>query len=344
MEQTLPVTYSTIQSQSLVDAIWPDYSLTEVTGCQLQEYGLNDHYFVTTREDTYILRVYHHGWRTEDDIAYELALLAFLDSHGVSVCAPVLRRDGKYFRYILAPEGPRAVALFRYAAGSIPDPNNGNDYHLYGRALALIHRHSDAFHCPYQRFQLDIGHLTTQPLKSVSLYLSHRPDDIIFVNAVAERLQAGLQIMTDDLEWGVCHGDFHGGNAHIDANSTLRVFDFDCSGLGWRAYDLAVCRWGGGKDDAAWEAFCHGYESVYEISTAMRTAIPWFVVARQLWLIGLHAHLVLYQQIPGRGWLNDHYYDHHLGLLRELIEKYLPDLGDLTQLKTAAPVPKCGPR
>jgi Ser/Thr protein kinase RdoA (MazF antagonist) len=44
-------------------------------------------------------------------------------------------------------------------------------------------------------------------------------------------------------EYGNCHGDHHGYNVNIDKNGTMTVFDFDCYGYGWRAYDISVFLW-----------------------------------------------------------------------------------------------------
>lgn len=324
MEPSIAVTYSNLDAHSLMEVIWPDYALSEATDCYLLRFGLNDHYLVTTAEEKYILRVYHTGWRTNGDIAYELSLLTHLHAQMAPVCAPMIRRDGEYVRYVPAPEGPRAITLFPFAHGHVPDPAKAEEYHCYGRALAQIHQSSDGFTCPQQRFPLDIDHFTTGPVANMLPHLAHRPDDYAFVTAVAEGVCAGLTQIVDELEWGPCHGDFHGGNAYVDAGGNLRVFDFDCCGQGWRAYDIAVCRWGGGKDDAAWEAFLQGYHTVREIPDAARAAIPWFIVARQLWLIGLHTRPS--SQLPGRFWLSDQYFDNQLGTLRELITKFLPAL------------------
>jgi Ser/Thr protein kinase RdoA (MazF antagonist) len=58
-----------------------------------------------------------------------------------------------------------------------------------------------------------------------------------------EHDRASFRSSREDLEVGSCHGDLHGWNAHIDQNMALTVYDFDCCGVGWRAYDIAVFRW-----------------------------------------------------------------------------------------------------
>ena len=122
----------------------------------------------------------------------------------------------------------------------------------------------------------------------------------------------------DRLEWGYCHGDFHGGNARVAAG-TLRVFDFDSGSPGWRAYDLAVARLYF-AEESSWQAFRRGYEEVRPLPDA--DAIPWFLPTRQLWRMALFAaHWPLF---TGGKDVDDGFLDQHLGILRERIEKYLP--------------------
>ena len=324
MTHILPVTHSILEATALVAAVWPDYALPEPLTCSFLSFGLNDHYMITTAHGDFVLRVYHHGWRTDEDIAYEIAAITHLHQRGAPVCAPLVRRDGRYAGSIVALEGPRTVVLFPYAVGHEPDETKEDDFRAYGRALAMIHRHSDDFTSSSKRFSLDLAHLLDQPLAHIQPFLHHRPADMAFIQTVAREVRAGLAQQIDGLEWGFCHGDFHGGNAHVDGAGEAWVFDFDCCGPGCRAYDLAVCRWGNGKSDTAWTAFCRGYEEIRPISETFRQSIPWFIVARQLWLIGLHA--AFFPHTYGVVNLDDGYFNLYLNGLRKLIEQHLPEL------------------
>jgi len=76
-------------AEALAASVWPDYALAAPTVCGPSQFGLNDHHLVTTPEGSYVLRVYRRGWRTAEDICYELAVLTHLDARGVPVCAPI---------------------------------------------------------------------------------------------------------------------------------------------------------------------------------------------------------------------------------------------------------------
>ena len=323
MEHFSPIVHSAAAAEELIAALWPHYRLAPPNGGKLiQPGGFNDHYLISTPEGEYVLRVYRHGWRTVDDVAYELSVLTHLESRGVPVCAPIARRDGGHHRTIPAPEGPRIAVLFPCAAGDKPDATDLHVIRACGRIMALIHEHTDDFTCEHQRFHLDLEHLIDQPLATTLTYLAHRPTDGTFVKTVARELRAGLAAQVDGLEWGFCHGDFFGGNMRIDAEGALRVFDFDCGGLGWRAYDLCVCRLYC-AEEARWEVFCGAYQEVRPLPEATRAAIPWFLVTRQLWRMALFAENWPRLTLSA---VNDDFLDEHLGILRERIRAYLPDL------------------
>lgn len=298
------------------------YRLANPAACRLIQDSFNTHYLIETPDDRYVLRLYRHGWRTADDIAYELAVLDHLLACGVPVCGPIARGDETYQGLIPTEEGPRIAVLFRYAPGQPPDVNDPEGLRACGRTMALIHKHTDGYSCAYQRFNLDLAHLIEQPLSVLRPLLGHRAEDSAFVGRVAELLRAGLAAQAEGLEWGFCHGDFHGGNARVDTDGVLRVFDFDCGGLGWRAWDLAVCRLFC-QQDATWDGFCGAYREVRPLTEATLAAIPWFLVTRQLWRTALFA--VHWPRLMGSQ-VDDGFFNQHLGILRERISSHLPRL------------------
>jgi Ser/Thr protein kinase RdoA (MazF antagonist) len=315
----------TPEAEAAVAQAWPHYALVAPTICGPTQVGLNDHHLVTTPEGQYVLRVYRRGWRTADDIAYELAVLLHLDARGVPVCAPIAGRDGRHHCTISDEEGPRTAVVFPCAPGPAPEIADMGAVRTCGRLPALIHKHTDGFTCDHQRFRLDLDHLVTQPQTTILRHLGRRPSDAAFVQAAARGLRAGLEARIDGLEWGFCHGDFHGGNARLGPDGTLRVFDFDCGGPGWRAYDLSVCRLYC-AEEPQWEAFCGGYREVRALPEAALEAIPWFIVTRQVWRMALFAESS--SRLTGSA-VNDAFLDEHVGILRARFARYLPEVGGL---------------
>jgi Ser/Thr protein kinase RdoA (MazF antagonist) len=120
------------------------------------------------------------------------------------------------------------------------------------------------------------------------------------------------------LELGFCHGDFHGWNAHFEKNGKVNFFDFDCCGHGWRIYDVATFFWGARireKHQHRCRHFLRGYAEVRQLSVESLAAIPYFIAARHIWLVGLHAAISGYR---GSGGLDNSYLDRQLKLLREM--------------------------
>jgi Ser/Thr protein kinase RdoA (MazF antagonist) len=320
-----PVTRSILSTAALMSEVLLDYDIAAPVECKFLAYGLNDTYLVRTVDERYILRVYRSRWRSLADIDYELEALTHLDRKGVPVAAPIARKDGAFLRQLNAPEGVRLVALFGYANGRELSQDQEQNY-LYGRAAAAIHVAADSFVSRHARFQLDLPHLLDQPLAAIQPFLAHRPDDWAYLQSLANRVRDRIaSLPIEQLEWGFCHGDLHGGNAHIDERKTITFFDFDAGGSGWRAYDIAAFRQGPwGRQDEAWEAFLKGYTERRKLSELDLAAVPWFVALRHIWLMGLHTGN---SQDWGCGWMNDAYFDGGgaggLKFLREWEAKYL---------------------
>lgn len=316
--EAFPVTHSVLSAPALLRDVLPDYDIPDPTECQLVNRGLNDTYLVTTPVDRYILRVYRAGWRRDSDVQYEIDVLNHLRCKGIPVAAPIARRDGAYTCVLQAPEGRRQTVLFRYAKGQ--DAYRREDYPArYGRAVARVHTATDDFRSEHNRFPIDLGELLDTPLLAIQPHLRHRPDDWHYLVGLAGRLRDRVAALPGaSLEWGFCHGDFHGGNAQLDGD-TLTFFDFDCCGPGWRAYDVAVFLWNAALGDRQraeerWVQFLDGYREHRQFGNLDLAAVPLFVAIRDFWLLGLHTG-----NAPdfGHGWIDDRYFDEHLKFLKE---------------------------
>ncbi|HEU4328927.1 MAG TPA: phosphotransferase [Roseiflexaceae bacterium] len=323
MSDQLAIAHSIFSARALAADVLPAYPIGRVTDCRFLSLGVNDTYLVTANaDDRYILRLYRAGWRSLSEIAYELEALRHLGGRGVAVAAPLACREGRLVQTIAAPEGPRYAVLFGYAPGRAPSYRESPDdaAFRYGQAVARIHAASDDFHSAQPRFRIDLAHLLEEPLAALGRLLAQRPGDRRSLEELAGRIRAALACLPlDTLEQGFCHGDCHGGNAHTGAAQELTFFDFDCCGHGWRAYDLAVFRWSTclhskEKEQALWPPFLRGYLSVRALAAADLRAVPLFVGARQIWLMGLHADGA---PVWGHGSLDDAYFERALAFLRD---------------------------
>jgi Ser/Thr protein kinase RdoA (MazF antagonist) len=117
------------------------------------------------------------------------------------------------------------------------------------------------------------------------------------LRALVQRLAGTVSGMGDALTQTRCHGDCHGLNARIAIDGPKAgqaiLFDFDDSGFGYLAYDLAVHLWAqlsfGRTRYPMWHAFGEGYRSVRPLRRADEAALPAFVAIRHIWLMGEYA-------------------------------------------------------
>jgi Ser/Thr protein kinase RdoA (MazF antagonist) len=326
MNKIFPVTHSILSTSALITELLPEYAIETPTDCRFLQPGVNDTFLVATSTAKYILRVYRKDWRSLDEILYELDVLLHLKNACINVSVPIMRKDGKLIGSIMAPEGLRYVVLFTYALGKQPDYETEKERqaYLYGKAVAKIHAATDTFQSSHGRFTIDLEYLLDVSMLSIQPFLSHRLEDWKYLTKLADKLRTQiLDLPSNNLEVGFCHGDFHTGNAHIDLNEQITFFDFDCCGTGWRSYDVANFRWNARlnkKDKEMWLAFLHGYTEERHLSELDIQTTQYFVPIRHFWLLGVHTSN---GQDWGFGWIDDGYFDRALKFFREWEAEYL---------------------
>jgi Ser/Thr protein kinase RdoA (MazF antagonist) len=288
----IPVIRSIVSPVALRLKVAQSYDVGTPVECRLLKRGLNDTYLLTTLQRLYVLRVYRAGWRSEEEIRYELDLLRHLAARGVAVSVPVAAHGDRLTLRLGAPEGARYLVLFTYANGTRAPWSVPEDAYRVGAAAAAIHAASDDFATCWRRPSLEIGYLTDQALVAIRPFLAHRPADCAFLEQFVDRLkERATALVAQGLDWGVCHGDFGLKNIHRDSEGRLTVFDFDLCGPGWRALDLALMRWVAvdHKNESLWEAFVRGYADARFLSAADFAAVPMFHAAAHLSSLGLFA-------------------------------------------------------
>jgi Ser/Thr protein kinase RdoA (MazF antagonist) len=293
---SFPVVYSTPRADAVADFVSTHYDLSGSIECKLLHRGFNDTFEVRTKDgERFIFRVSTRRARGDADVASETAFLAYLDGMSIPVAAAVALRDGSLFTSAFFPEGRRPAVLFRHAEGR-PSKARGSaaDARANGVTLARIHDAAKGFAAGDNgHYRLDCDHLLHRPLSFI-LAIADLSDSVrTGLVDLAGRLSGALA-ERDGLSWTRCHGDCHGYNAHIalqGANAGQAVFfDFDESGPGYLAYDVAVFLWAcvifERKDHAFWHAFIEGYRSNRALPHADLEAAHLFVPIRHIWLLG----------------------------------------------------------
>jgi Ser/Thr protein kinase RdoA (MazF antagonist) len=239
--------------------------------------------------------------------------------------------DGTFIGALSAPEGTRYAVLFSYAPGK--ELSYDEDVTIavaYGSAAGRIHTALDDFESPHDRFSLDLSHLIDTPLASIQPLLAHRADDWRYLLRLADHLREQIAWFPPGaLAQGVCHGDFHGWNAHISDDKTITFFDFDCCGWGWRAYDIAVFGWSvklftREKEQERWQHFVRGYTQEHPLNALDQAVVPLFIGIRHIWLMGMQTSN---GQDWGFGWMNDSYFDRALTFLRTWEPEFTVQIG-----------------
>ena len=257
----------------------------------------------------YFLKVYRAGWRSRAEVLFELDVMAHLARRGVAVARPLATRAGVVVHELLAPEGARQAVLYSRVPGrpfSWPFYRDAAESSLLGGALAAIHNATDDFVSAHRQPHLNLDLLLEQPLGMIRPFLADRPEDWAYLLALAARLRTYLAHPdAHALDWSLCHGDFHSGNAFIADGCSVAVFDFDACGLGWRAGDLArVRRPMAEHDEAIWAAFLGGYTDRRPLHRPELAAIPVFVA------LGVYQAMGLKLGGVARNWWDSYWVDH----------------------------------
>lgn len=285
--------YFPVQSTILL----PDALLKEVNWryglkalkCRLWSNGLNDVYLVQEADRKYFLRTSHATRFSRKDYEEELNAILQLRARNVNTCIPVRQQDDTYIWEINAPEGKRYAILFE----EVKRDTTESTYHI-GKLAAELHRASDEFDFKISRNPLSFHQLIENPLKIIAESNLMKTDSLKFLEEASVQMWKDI---TDTIPetapyYGYCHGDLHSGNVYC-VNNIPQVFDFDCMGEGYRAYDLCVYLW----DETSvkeefilsdeWKNYIKGYNDVRELTNAEIFSLPAFAALRQLWFIGL---------------------------------------------------------
>jgi len=293
------------------------YAIGDMIECRCLMSRTNDTYLVTAEHGRFVLRVYGLHARSLTEVLFEVEFLNHLADKGVLVARPVPRRDGGFVSIHRAPGGDRYAVLFTYAPGEPPPwPPDPAYYRPYGRAIAAIHRGLDDFASAHPRAPLDLDYLVDRPMQVILPLLAHRPHDAAYLQRLADTMKERVAALSPTMDWGGCHGDPQGANCHATSDGMVTFFDFDCCGLGWRAYDLATFRWTvavNRADEALWREFLAGYKEGRDVGNADLQAVPCLVAIRHIWWMGAR---VAGRSRPGSEWGGDRFFDKGLAFLR----------------------------
>ena len=257
--------------------------------CRLWSMGLNDVYQIETSVKVYYLRISHANRFTREDYEEEIAVIIELQNESINTCNPLKQVDGTYLWEITALEGKRYAVLF----DEVKQDSTMNLYYM-GMLVANIHEVSDKKCFNVSRESFEYNQFIAHPLQ---VLCESKQLEVELIDEIESKAVKMWNCITNTIPkespyYGYCHGDIHRGNLYFYQENP-QVFDFDCMGYGYRAYELSVYLWDelSANDkfmnSKQWEDYLNGYDAVRKITNEERNSIFAFASLRQLWFMGL---------------------------------------------------------
>ena len=288
-------TYSQLSSDSVGRMVSTYYGLASDLNCTFYVLGLHDNYLIESKSNKFILRIYRNNWRSEEEVKFEIELLAYLNEKTDLVAELVPTEKNDLTFSIKSPEGTRIAVLFRYADGSAPESAiTPGEAELLARSIATVHKITDSFVPTYTRQTLDITYLLDNSINAIEPYLDN--DGLSYLNELQRRLHSAIPKLEKHLGvYGVCAGDVTPTNFHISTNNKITIFDFDQCGYGYRAFEIgkffSSVRNHVMKQELR-NSFLKGYQSVRPLSLIELDAIPIFEIISVIWVMAIQVYNV----------------------------------------------------
>lgn len=292
---SIKVNYSQFSPSALLEELRNYYDLPTDATCIFFKSGLNDIYKITSQSNTYFFRISLFDVYNTMQIKEEIDFIFHLLSCGLSVVEPVQCKDTSYVLELNAPEGMRQAVLFR---GIEQSPTGNADIRMknLGNLVARVHISSLSFKNDSVRPLINDKMLVEKPTLLLTPFLKHRPTDLDFLNRTATQLWSAVDSMLSKYcgTAGFCHGDVQPNNYFFHGEHPV-LFDFDCMGRGYFAYDLGVLLANLTFMDneiyqkELWLSLIKGYGEVRSLNEDEEKAIFVFAALHMLRVLAYHA-------------------------------------------------------
>lgn len=266
----------------------------EGAGAELAAQRENHVYRVTCADGRQLALRYHRsGYRSDQELASELAWMRELDLQGLSVPRPIPSRNGNLHEIIDRHQTDLLTWLDGVPMGRAGEtlqlPDSVGVVRNLGASMACLHRISDDWQVPddFRRCSWNVeGLLGENPVWGrfwENPYLSGQQKKPIL--EARDRARTFLQGKGDKLDYGLIHADMVRENVLI-SGAEIRLIDFDDGGFGYRLFDVATtllaCRNEPNFADLQ-NALIAGYRSVRPLDVS---ALPLFLVLRAFTYVG----------------------------------------------------------
>lgn len=258
----------------------------------------------TEDNETYALRIHREGYHSLAELVSEQQWTSALSAVGIHVPVAKKTRTGSWYATVSVPDSneTRQVGTIEWLDGVtlsslLKGEHDGAamKYHFdqVGRLLARMHNQALDWQLPadFQRVSWDAeGLMGDTPIwgrfwELPELTAAERDLILRARRMLHERL---LDYGTAPEHYSIIHADLNPENCMIDGEQ-LSAIDFDDSGFGWHAYDLAVALYYDlpeGLFETARDALIGGYRLERSLDDSIIAMLPMFLLVRGLVLLG----------------------------------------------------------
>lgn len=320
---SIKVNYSQFSPTSLLEELKHHYDLPIDSKCIFFKSGLNDIYKITAQGNSFFLRVSLCNVYSTTQIDEEIRFICHLRAYGLSVVEPMQCKNKSYILELNAPEGMRQAVLFQ---GIEHSPTGSADIRMknLGNLVAQIHTSSLLFENDSVRPLINGKMLVDEPTLLLTPFLKHRPTDLDFLNKTAMPLWSAVdsKLSKHSGTHGFCHGDVQPNNYFFHGEHPV-IFDFDCMGRGYFAYDLGVLLANLTFMDSEiyqkslWLSVIEGYREVRSLYDDEEIAIYIFAALHMLRVLSYHAKCRKQNQ-GAVYYMTDHHLDMFFGAYKRL--------------------------
>lgn len=265
-------------------------------------HGENATFKVHTNNGKYLLRLHRDGYHTKDAILEELRWMRRLsETTDINVQKPVYSVDKNLVetQHAQSFKNPRHCDLLEWREGQIRRKGiTTKNFFTIGKLQAELHNTTENIKVKHRRYWLPEGLVGKSQTKLgdlagiQNLYVKEYPTLEKCRGYTFRELQKYTKKNKNKLR--LIHADLHFGNVIWQKDKPTPI-DFDDSGLGFPAFDLAIVLYARGQiykpeqkreRRAAYEALLEGYTSVRDLSKADIEIIPYFILARRIAILG----------------------------------------------------------
>ncbi|MCY3884537.1 MAG: phosphotransferase [Gammaproteobacteria bacterium] len=260
----------------------------------------------TAHGQSYVLRLHRPSYHNLAELESEQIWTEALLDSDIDVPVALRTLEGSRYARVECPDGWRFVGMLEWVEGNLlwdilPKSETAssiarsdtNPFHQLGRLIATLHDHATQWEIPedFTRHSLNSdGFVGESPFWGrfwESPVLDNpRKDSLLSIrNYIKEIL---LEYESLSPPYSLIHADLHASNV-VTNGPRLHIIDFDDSGFGWHAFDLAVALHNL-RDSTHYDKFksllLDGYSDVLPISEKDIEMIELFLVVRSLASIG----------------------------------------------------------